>query len=387
MNTVEWADEWSRVSSLLCIRIGSAAQALLTTPALAAAKGGIGPCGQLTFLTTPEGADLVDLIHEVDHTIAYGKTSRPGHADRDIVERLREQRFDAAVIFTEYGQSPFRAAQLCVLAGIPLRLGCSREDPHHLLTHWVPDRAAEDFYRHDVQRQLDLLAEVGWHVADERLRLRVHPAAAARMDRLLRSEGIDRRQCPWVLVHPGAGAPSRHYPAPLFARVAKKLTQGLGLQIVFTGSAQDTDLIESIRSELEYPGVSLAGMTTLSELIATIHCAPVVLTNRALPAHIAASVSTPAVVLYALTDPRHTPWHAESQVLFHDVPCRYCEDDFCHTGDLRCLSGIEPTAVVAAVNDVLATTAWPPRPSLRNCGAGIGVPVDEAFPKELPVAM
>lgn len=44
-----------------------------------------------------------------------------------LIDRLRQARFEAAVIFTASGQSPYSLAYLCHLAGIPVRVGQSLE--------------------------------------------------------------------------------------------------------------------------------------------------------------------------------------------------------------------------------------------------------------------
>jgi ADP-heptose:LPS heptosyltransferase len=76
------------------------------------------------------------------------------------------------------------------------------------------------------------------------------------------------------------------------------------------------------------------------------------------------------VVLYALTDPQQTPWHARYRVLFHDVPCRYCYESVCPLGHHRCLAGIEPDEVVGAVDDMLSVASWPVASCLPAGGPG-----------------
>ena len=56
---------------------------------------------------------------------------------RRLLSNLRRRDFDAAVIFTVCTQSALPAALMCRLAGIPLRLAHSRENPYELLTDWV----------------------------------------------------------------------------------------------------------------------------------------------------------------------------------------------------------------------------------------------------------
>src|SRR5690606_32827218 len=124
-------------------------------------------------------------------------------ADRQMIRRLAAGRFDAAVIFTVYSQNPLPAAMLCLLADIPRRLAHCRENPYQLLTDWIREREPEEGVRHEVQRQLDLVAAVGWQTSDRRMRLQVPDAAAAEIEKRLRALGLDGRAARWAVVHPG----------------------------------------------------------------------------------------------------------------------------------------------------------------------------------------
>lgn len=55
---------------------------------------------------------------------------------------------------------------------------------------------------------------------------------------------------------------------------------------------------------------SLARMLCLEEFIALIKEAPLVISANTSTAHIAAACNTPVIVLYALTNPQHTPWES-----------------------------------------------------------------------------
>lgn len=329
---------------------------LMSTPAIRALKQSI-PGSEITLLTSAGGEAIARFIPEIDRSIAYAapwmKSSAPhaARADLEMIDALALRRFDAAVIFTVYSQSPLPAAMLCTLAGIPLRLAHCHENPYRLLTDWAPDPEPQEQVRHEVQRQLDLVATVGAHTGDERLSLRVPSAETARMTDRLRSMGIDCAK-PWIELHPGATAVSRRYPPQHWAQVARMLRASLHCPLVFTGSADEAPLIEEIRQGM--PGThSLAGQLTLGQLAALIALAPVLLTNNTGPAHIAAAAGTPVVDLYALTNPQHTPWKVPSRVLFHDVPCRYCYKSVCPQGHNLCLAGVTPSQTVQAAIDLL----------------------------------
>jgi lipopolysaccharide heptosyltransferase II len=282
--------------------------------------------------------------------------SRPEYATAD---RLRRGRFDAAVIFTVYSQSPLPSAFLCHLADIPLRLAHCHENPYQLLTDWVPDPEPARFVRHEVRRQLDLVAAVGCRTDNERLSFRVTDDALRRVLYHLYRVGLDQ-EAPWVVIHPGATAPSRRYPPEGFTEAARRLVAEAGCQVVFTGSAAEAELVEAIRAGMGAPSFSLAGRLGLAELGALLALAPLLIANNTGPVHLAAAVGTPVVDLYALTNPQHTPWAVPCRVLSHDVPCKYCYKSVCPEGHHNCLRLVTPDEVVSAARELLREAEGPP---------------------------
>jgi ADP-heptose:LPS heptosyltransferase len=178
----------------------------------------------------------------------------------------------------------------------------------------------------------------------------------AAVRRRLEEAQVDRAR-PWIVIHPGASAPSRRYPREHFAHAARLLVLEHGQQVVFTGASDERDLVESIRADMGVPSHSLAGVLALPELAALIALAPLLISNNTGPAHLAAAVGTPVVDLYALTNPQHTPWRVPTRVLSHDVPCKYCYKSICPEGHHDCLRRVAPAAVVQAAVELLASTA------------------------------
>jgi hypothetical protein len=64
-------------------------------------------------------------------------TAMPRDRDTTLIERVQQPSYDAAMIFTAPGQSPYSLAYYCYLAGIPLRLGQSQEFGGGVLSHAV----------------------------------------------------------------------------------------------------------------------------------------------------------------------------------------------------------------------------------------------------------
>jgi len=348
---------WGDARRVLCVRLDNLGDVLMTAPAIRALRAASRE-RHVTLLASPSGAEAACMLPGIDATIAYDapwmKSKAPLRAARDLDMRdtLAAGRFDAAVIFTVYSQSPLPAATLCYLAGIPLRVAHCRENPYGLLTDWIPETEPASTIRHEVRRQLDLVTSVGASCSEEAMRIVVPSAARAAMRRTLRDMGIGSRDR-LIVLHPGATAPSRTYPADRFADVARILVQRTDATIVVTGSSDERALARSVAATGCERIVNGAGRFTLPELSALIERAALLVSNNTGPVHIASSVGTPVVDLYALTNPQHTPWHVPHRVLFHDVACRYCYKSVCPEGHNLCLRGVTVDDVVAAAFDLL----------------------------------
>ena len=350
--------DWPTARHILAVRLDAMGDLLMTSPAIRALKRARRG-RRLTLLTSSAGAAMARLIPEIDDVIVYQApwmkaSSRSGNADGDraMIEELRAAKFDGAVIFTVHSQNPLPAATLCYLADIPLRLAHCRENPYHLLTDWIPEPEPHALLRHEVRRQLDLVAHIGASTDDQRLSLRLPTAAHTQAHAFLAGARIEL-QTPWAVIHPGASAPSRRYPAEGYAQVARTLVRRYGWQVIFTGSTGEFELIEHIRLLMGVPSHSAAGRLELPALCALIDAAPVLIANNTGPAHIAAAVGTPVVDLYALTNLQHMPWMVESRVLYHDVPCKHCYKSICPQGHHDCLRRVTPAAIVEAAMELV----------------------------------
>jgi lipopolysaccharide heptosyltransferase II len=281
-----------------------------------------------------------------------GSASRTTSAsDHAMIRILRARNFDAAIVFTVFSQSALPAAMMCLLADIPLRLAHARENPYQLLSDWVSDPEPGSGIRHEVERQLALVAHAGFRASSTHLVLQVPDSARQRARSLLHELGIHDDD--WIVIHPGATAPSRRYPSSSFATAARSLNEQRGFRFLVTGSTDEAVLVDDVCSGIGECAIGLAGVLDLGTLAAVIEASPLLITNNSGPAHVAAAVGTPVVDLYALTNPQHTPWEVPNRVLSYDVPCRNCFKSVCpHHND--CLRRIPPGAVVAAALELLA---------------------------------
>lgn len=94
----------------------------------------------ITFLTTEAAGYAVR--EESSASKRSGQVFLTQVADRhftfaEVIDQLRQQAFDAAIIFTLPFQSCYTLAYLCYLCGIPIRLGQSLEFGGALLSQWI----------------------------------------------------------------------------------------------------------------------------------------------------------------------------------------------------------------------------------------------------------
>src|SRR5262245_2551276 len=359
---------WHLKRKLLCVRLDGAGDVLMTTPALNALKEAV-PGRHLTLLTSPSGARAARLVPALDEVIEFEapwmKQSRANVAnDRALINRLAAGGYDGAVVFTVYSQNPLPAAYLVYLAGIPSCLAHCRESAYHLLSDRVPDPEPQQRVRHEVRRQLDLVAATGAKPKSDALSIAIPKVARRRAAAALGTLRIPR-DGPLVVAHVGASAPSRRYPPHRFTEALDLLIAEQRARVVLTGDSSEVQLVELVRGAMRTEADSLAGCLDFAELCAVIEAADVLVSNNTAPVHIAAAVGTPVVDLYALTNPQHGPWRVPHRVLYRDVPCRYCYKSICPAGHHDCLSKVTPAEIAEAVRALLDSTFVPVRATLE----------------------
>jgi ADP-heptose:LPS heptosyltransferase len=294
----------------------------MSTPAIRALKQTFN-C-HITVMVSSMGAAVVSEIPEIDEAIVcdvpWVQTSGVPAPEQfnALVRQVRDGNFDAAVIFTVYSQNPMPSIMLAYLAEIPLRLAYCRENPYHLLTHWMPDEEPYTYIRHQVLRDLALVAKVGAVTDDQRLSLRVRDILWPVVVEKLLLLGLDPRQ-PWIILHPEVSEQKRRFATAGWIAAGKKIRAATGCQLLITGKSNEAEARE-IATGIGGRTFSAAGLFNLEELIVLIRHAPLLISVNTGTVHIAAAVRTPVLVLYALTNPQHTPWRVTNKVLYFDVP-------------------------------------------------------------------
>lgn len=106
-----------------------------------------------------------------------------------------------------------------------------------------------------------------------------------------------------VILHPGASAMSRRWPAHRYVAVAAELRKR-GAEVLITGDPGEVMLAEFVADRAGLaPSAVLAGSLTVAELMALIEDAQLLICGDTGVAHVATATGTPSVLLFGPTPP------------------------------------------------------------------------------------
>jgi lipopolysaccharide heptosyltransferase I len=264
---------------------------------------------------------------------------------------LRRRRFDLAIDL----QGLMRSALLTRATTAAVRLGFqpAREGAGFLYNHRIPAPALEE---HAVERNYRVAGVLGFEDVPIKFHLPVQQAAQSRLNARLTDLGIslDER---YLLVLPGSRWETKNWWPQRFASTIDHLA---GQQAVLSGGLGERQLCEDIASRCKTTPQSLAGETTIEEMVALIAGATAVLCNDSGPLHIATALGVPAVAIFGPTSPDRTgPYGPSAKVLRHNLDCSPC-----YLRQLRqcphdhaCMEAISSASAAEALDAAVSATA------------------------------
>lgn len=259
--------------------------------------------------------------------------------------RLRRRRYDLAIDV----RGEFPQTVLMWLAGARRRVGWDCGGGGFLLTdraHYVPGRAEWESRR-------ALLALSGTPTEDFAAARSFDPGHEARrhVGALLSKTGFDHQ--PLVVVHPGARTQAKRWPAESWRELLGRLIVDVDPRIILVGAAAEVDLARGVTQGLEWPGVhDWTGRLNLVQLAALLEQARQFIGGDSGPAHLAAAMGTPSVVLFSGTNQvsQWRPWGEHVSVLSHPVACSPCHRQRCPLADHPCMTNLLPRDVADLVS-------------------------------------
>ncbi|GAB3271475.1 glycosyltransferase family 9 protein [Sinomonas notoginsengisoli] len=330
---------------VLAVRLDSLGDVVMAGPAVRA----IATRAEPFLLTGPRGAAAARLLPHVQHVSEWdcpwignpAAEASPRHLRR--LERLiTDIAPDEAVIFTSFHQSPLPLALELRLCGVPRITALSEDYPGSLIDVRVTTRQLP-WSVHEVDRALGIAAAAGFSLPADDDGL---PALAPQRHSGIRPTGA------YVVVHPGADAPARAWPAEHCAALVELLA-ATGMQVVVTGGPDERALTARVAGS---QGIDLGGRTSLPALVDLLEGASVVVAGNTGPAHLAAATRTPVVSLFAPVVPPGVwkPRGAPVVVLGDQTAaCSGTRARICPIPGHPCLSDVRAEHVLTAVRELL----------------------------------
>jgi heptosyltransferase-2 len=135
--------------------------------------------------------------------------------------------------------------------------------------------------------------------------------------------------------------------------VAQALGQNEKVFCVFVGNDNSVAMIDEIIAGTPRNVMSLAGATSLRNLMAVISIGDCILSNDSGPMHIAAALKRPLLAIFGSTNPQRTgPWEC-GKVLYKRVACSPCYLRECPI-DFRCMRHITPKEVIHNIECIIS---------------------------------
>jgi heptosyltransferase-2 len=322
--------------------------AIMALPALHSVRRRF-PQAEISILTRPYVADLYRWQGLADHLIPYdSRGAHGGFRGRErLAAELRARKFDAALLL----QNAFDAAWLAWRAGIPERIGYSRDGRRLLLTKAVPVPKEGEIPGHEQFYYLELLRRAGWADkldGEEFITLRLDPSALDKAEGALLAAGARSNN---LRIAIGAGASygaAKCWPRERFAAVANQMTEQFGADIILFGAAPEAAVSAAISAALRRPSIDLTGKTPIADLPALLSRCHLFLGNDSGAMHVAAAVGLPIVAIFGSTDPNGTAPVTPRCTIVQEKPhCSPCFLRRCPI-DHRCMRRVSPDAVIAA---------------------------------------
>jgi ADP-heptose:LPS heptosyltransferase len=341
------------VQRILVIRAGALGDTLMATPVVPALARRY-PGARIDFLASAPAAPLLHGVAGLGHVIPLSQRNVPYWLSLEklaLVRRLRRERYDLAVVL----EHAARYYELVERAGVPRIAGFRTTgfDPaRHSIANNLRAAGFEDADRHD-WRTLITAADEEYGPARDLVAKRTGPLVGVHVGYgpARRKKDQERRLRGWALEN--------------FAAVAARVIER-GARIVLTGARGDRPAVERLAAMLPPENVfDVSGRTTLRQSIWMIRNLDVFVSVDSGPAHIAAAVGTPLVVLWGpgiFEQTRPVACAGPVDVVREPVACAPCYGTPMMKACRRniCMEGITPDRVVAAVARALTV-----RPSLR----------------------
>jgi heptosyltransferase I len=259
------------------------------------------PGAEITWVLGKLEHKLLGHLPGIEFIVFDKKAGRAAYAD--LRRRMSGRRFDVLL----HMQLAFRASLAAALIPARVKVGFDRARARELQWLFTNARIAPRSREHVLDSLFGFAERLG--LTQRSLRWDI-PLPAPALDYARRAIADGQ---PTLVISPCSSHELRNWSVEAYAAVADHASSRHGLRVLLCGGRSDLELRygESIAGLMREPCHNLVGKDTLLELLATLQRATVLISPDSGPAHMATTVGTPVIGLYAATNPaRSGPYYS-----------------------------------------------------------------------------
>jgi lipopolysaccharide heptosyltransferase I len=270
----------------------------------------------------------------------------------EFINLLRNEKFDIAIDLQEL----FKSGILTFLSGAKRRIAHAKT--REFADIFINEKLeAHDIFDPDkmvIGRYLEPAEYLGAPVDEVKFSLPpVSQETKNYIDGLL--ENIDKNKAIAVFA-PATTWSSKHWPESYWSELLDKLSPNNN--VIFIGSKQDINLVNRITAKTDpHNYLSLAGKTSLLELIELFNRTDIIIAPDTGPAYIANAVGKPVIIMIsgATSYKRTGPIGEKHSALSAGISCQPCHKKQCQskTSQMECMKKITPDAVFKIFSEKL----------------------------------
>jgi ADP-heptose:LPS heptosyltransferase len=319
-------------SRILVVRLRSIGDIVLLTPALHLLKAWR-PDLRVSVLVASRFRELLEGNPDVDEILCLGERPLKAVARLRSALTLRRRKFAVCVNLHGGPTSCF----LSRMSGAGVRVGFAHYRSPRLYQVLVPDArlVLNQPTLHTAEHQASAFFYLGLPRQDvPRARLFVSAEHRAWWNRRRASLGLAPGDA-YAIVQPTALYPTKQWAAGKFAQLAAVLELEIGLKVVFSCGPGEGAVLDAVQNASASPLRRLES-EGLGELAAALAETRLFVGNDSGPAHMAAALSRPLVVIFGSSSsiiwgpwPRQAP-DPPARVVQNIYPCNPCPGDRCY---------------------------------------------------------
>lgn len=338
--------------NILIVKLSAIGDVIHTLPSLVALRA-LYPGAHITWVVEEAAADLVRHHPCLDEVLVsrrktWGRNFRRGELRntfneiRTWLKTLRQRHYDLVIDF----HGLFKSAFIVFLSGGKRKLGY--DSWQELSGLFLNEKIAEKMNKHAVDRYLDFPRYLGAQIDHVQFILPLGKSSEEKVKMMMDRYHLKEKQ--FVAINPIALWDTKLWSDEKFSRLAHLIYDHLKMDVVFTGSDQET--LGKIVTPTDKVIINLGGHTSLIELACLYKQARLVISTDSGPMHLAAAVGTPVAALFGPTDPARTgPYGRGHTVITSGMNCSPCFLKKCRTK--KCMENISVEQVFSVVKKMI----------------------------------